>query len=118
MCNFSLSQVVPSHTHISPSGTHSLIDLAFISDVNHCTTIPSLVSADHLGISLSVNLKPSMAKPCKPRKIWLYKNGNYSRAREMIEQSNWNDILDCSVDSAALNWSKRFLDTMDECIHS
>ena len=53
--SFSLCQVVPSYTHISPNGTKSLIDLALLwntEHLQHCTTIPPLSTSDHLGISL------------------------------------------------------------------
>ena len=57
LCNFSLTQVVLSFTHVSPNGSKSLIDLALLADVSqllNCSTIPPLSSSDHLGVSLSV----------------------------------------------------------------
>ena len=55
--SFSLTQVVPSHTHVSPNGNVSLIDLAMLSDIKHlqfCTTVPPLSTSDHLGVSLAL----------------------------------------------------------------
>ena len=81
--SFSLSQVVTSHTHVSPAGTQSLIDLALLLNTEHlqyCTTIPPLSTSDHLGISLGLRWKSLAANPCKSRKIWLYKDGDYTRA--------------------------------------
>ena len=57
---FSLTQVVPSHTHVSPNGNVSLIGLAMLSDNKHlqfCTTVPPLSASDHLGVSLALNGK-------------------------------------------------------------
>ena len=74
MCNFSLSQVVTSFTHLSPSGNNSLIDLAFLSQPElllDCSTIHPLSSSDHLGISLLSGNSP-LANPTKSRKVWLY----------------------------------------------
>ena len=51
LCNFSLTQVVPSFSHVSPNGSKSLIDLALLADVSqllNCSTIPPLSSSDHL----------------------------------------------------------------------
>ena len=55
--SFSLTQVVPSFTHVSPDGSTSLIDLALLSDADHlqsCTTTTPLSSSDHLGLSLNI----------------------------------------------------------------
>ena len=54
---FSITQIVPSYTHVSPNGNISLIDLALLSDtndLNHCCTIPPLSNSDHLGITISL----------------------------------------------------------------
>ena len=100
--SFSLCKVVPSYTHISPTGTKSLIDLALLSTtehLQHCTTIPPLSTSDHLGISLVLTWKSGAANPCKSRKVWLYKEGNYTRASQLIAQSDWNTILSgCDID--------------------
>ena len=45
LCNFSLTQVVPSFIHVSPNGHKSLIDLALLADVSQLlnrSTIPAL----------------------------------------------------------------------------
>ena len=55
--SFSLTQVVPSHSHVSPNGNVSLIDLALLSDIKYlqfCTTVPPLSTSDHLGVSLAL----------------------------------------------------------------
>ena len=58
-----LSLIVPLFTHMSPTGSSSLIDLALLSEallspLQSCTTLPPLASSDHLGVSVSINLKP------------------------------------------------------------
>ena len=55
--SFSLHQVVEGHTHISPSGNASLIDLALVSNLpqlHKCSIVPPLVNSDHSGLDLSV----------------------------------------------------------------
>ncbi len=68
--DFSLVQVVPSFTHVSPNGSTSLIDLALLSDISYpqsCTTLPPLSSSDHLGVSLGIKWRtptqPTCSKP-------------------------------------------------------
>ena len=110
---------MPSYTHISPTGTKSLIDLALLwntEHLQHCTTIPPLSTSDHLGISLVLTWKARAANPCKSRKVWLYKEGNYTRASQLIAQSDWN--TGCDIDKAVEQWSTKFLAIMDECIPS
>ena len=113
---------MPSYTHISPTGTKSLIDLALLwntEHLQHCTTIPPLSTSDHLGISLVLTWKARAANPCKSRKVWLYKEGNYTRASQLIALSDWNTILSgCDIDKAVEQWSTKFLAIMDECIPS
>ena len=41
LCSFSLTQVVPSFTHVSPSGSKSLIDLALLADKSHLQSCSS-----------------------------------------------------------------------------
>ena len=51
LCTFSLTQVVSSHTHISPSGTSSPLDYVLLSDLqllHDCDTIPALATSDML----------------------------------------------------------------------
>ena len=67
---FSLRQVVQSATHHSPSGSSSLIDLVFISNVSQlgsCSVIPSLATSDHNGLQLEIN-QPTLPvwEPRKP----------------------------------------------------
>ena len=57
---FSLTQVVSSYTHVSPTGNTSLIDLALISNtskVSQCQTISPLCNSDHLGVELDIKVK-------------------------------------------------------------
>ena len=80
--SFSLVQVVPSFTYVSPNGSTSLIDLALLSDTSclqSCTTLPPLSSSDHLGLSLSIKWKNSTNPTySKSRCIWIYKDADFS----------------------------------------
>ena len=71
--SFSLTQVVPSHTHVSPNGNVSLIDLAMLSDIEHlqfCTTVPPLSTSDRLGVSLALKWETHTQRNIpKPRRV-------------------------------------------------
>ena len=103
--NFSLVQVVPSFTHVSPNGSTSLIDLALLSDISclqSCTTLPPLSSSDHLGVSLGIKWKaPSRSTRCKPRRIWNYRDADFSKACELIQSTNWDSLFSDDVDLSA-----------------
>ena len=120
MLSFSLNQVVPSYTHVSPSGIPSLIDLAMLANIEqlqNCTTIPPLSTSDHYGISLTLKRKTSAATPSKSRMIWLYQEGDFGKACRMIDETDWDSIITGSdVSKAAAEWSKCFLAIMKECI--
>ena len=119
LCNFSLTQVVSSHTHISPSGTSSLLDYVLLPDLQlllYCDTIPALSTSDHLGISLALAWNPPRAKVPKPRKVWLYSLGDFEKACSMIQATDWDTILSNDVDDAAKQWCDSFLAIMEECI--
>ena len=71
LLSFSLTQIVPSPTHISPSGNPSLIDLAMVANTEYlkqCTPIPPLSTSDHLGLSITLQWKVLRAPPRKSRK--------------------------------------------------
>lgn len=118
--SFSLVQVVPSFTHVSPNGSTSLIDLALLSDISclhSCTTLPPLSSSDHLGLSLAIKWKSNpKATYSKPRRIWIYKDADFSKARSLIQSTNWDSLLSDDVDLSTELWTKKFLEIMEECV--
>ena len=118
--SFSLQQVVPSFTHVSPNGNKSLIDLALLSEpscLQSCTTLPPLSSSDHLGVSLAIKWKTSTkAVSAKPRHIWIYKNADFSKACDLIHATNWDSLLSDNVDQSTENWTRKFLEIMEECV--
>ena len=119
LCTFSLTQVVSSHTHISHSGTSSLLDYVLFSDLQlllDCDTIPALATSDHLEISLTLAWNPPCARMPKPQKVWLYSLGDFEKACSMIHETNWDTILTSDVDDAAKRWCDSFLAIMEECI--
>ena len=80
---FSLSQIVTSPTHVSPSGISSLIDLALVSDatvVHEYSTIPPIANSDHNGIKLQLNWKLRTKHTSSPRLAWYYNNADFKEA--------------------------------------
>ena len=119
--SFSLTQVVHSPTHSKPNGEPSLIDLALLSDTSQlteCSTIPPLANSDNKGLHLQLKWKVTTycTKPSQ-RKIWDYKNANFGRACDLINSTDWNSLLlEGDVNTSTLNWHRRFLEIMSECI--
>ena len=119
LCTFSLTQVVSSHTHISPSGTPSLLDYVLLSHLQlllDCDTISAPATSDHLGIDLTLAWNPPRARVPKPRKVWLYSLGDIEKACSMIHVTDWDTILSNDVNDAAKQWFDSFLANMEEYI--
>ena len=118
---FSLSQIVSDYTHKSSSGRHSLIDLVFISNPSvpyTCSVIPPLANSDHLGDHTTLNLQsPTLpkARHC-PQKIWRCSHADYSKARQLISNVDWESLLSENIDQSWHPWQHTFLTIMEECI--
>ena len=90
LLSFSLTQIVSSPTRISSSGNSSFIDLAMVADTEHlkqCILTLLLSTTDHLGLSITLQLKVHHATARKPRKVWFYKHGDFEMASRLIERS-------------------------------
>ena len=116
-----MSQVVHSPTHINSDGHASLIDLALVSSKTQlldCSVIPPLVNADHNGLELFFKWKHCDKQVHTiPRTIWRYKDADYRKACQMINETDWDDLLhEDDVDRSATNWHNRFMEIMSTCI--
>ena len=104
--SFSLSQVVHSPTHINSNGHASLIDLALVSSKTQlldCSVIPPLANADHNGLELFFKWKHCDKQVrVTPRTIWRYKDADYRKACQMIDETNWDDLLHMKMILTAL----------------
>ena len=73
MTSFSLTQVVDSPTHFSPSGQPSRIDLVFVSNLyclSMCSVIPQLANSDHLGLLVNLKYHSTSSIPPYRRCVW------------------------------------------------
>ena len=124
MDSFALSQVVNSPTHNTSSSHPSLIDLAFVSNMNffcQCHVIPQLANSDHHG--LLVHMKDSYHQTTfnhsTRRKERQYKHADFDRANDLLMDLDLDSIIDPSdTESSWLSWQQEFLRVMDECIPS
>ena len=112
--SFSLSQVVHSPTHINSNGHASLIDLALVSSKTQLldySVIPPLANGDHNSLELFFKWKHCDKQVrITPRTIWRYKEADYRKACQMINETDWDDLLheddvDCSATSMSPNIS-------------
>ena len=117
---FSLHQVVQSATHVSPSCTSSLIDLALMSNISQlssCSVVPPLENSDHHGLHLVITqLSVPTQKPRKPRLIWKYAQADFDSARAMIETTDWDSLISEDVNVSLAKWQARFMWIMEQCI--
>ena len=117
----SLSQVVHTATHTDCNGRASLIDLALVSrktQLVNCSVIPPLANSDHNGLEFLFKWKPSEKQVrTTPRVIWRYKEADYGKACQMIDETNWDDLL-CNddVNCSATNWHNKFMEIISSCI--
>ena len=85
--------------------------------LKQCTLTPPLSTSDHLGLSIPLQLKVHCATARKPRKVWLYKHGDFEMASRLIEGTDWNNLLTGNdIDVVAQNWTDKFLSIMEQCI--
>ena len=120
MSSFSLSQVMSEPTRVV-SNSSSLIDLAFVSFlgmVQLCETLPPLANSDHLGVhlKLSARIRKSTPKP-HVRRIWRYNYADFDKAMELLDEIEWESLLNES--DVDLYWSalkNYFLQVMEVCI--
>ena len=116
-----LSQIVTEPTHFSHAGVPSIIDLAFVSsptNVIACNTISPLSTSDHMGISISYKMPSANKRPrSSQREVWCYSLGDFEKACEMLEEINWECIIDkTDVDVSWRNWQSTFLSVVNDCV--
>ena len=105
-------------THVHPNGSKSLIDLAFLSDsskIFRCEIISPLGSSDHHGISLVLNQQPSRRNG-RPRLVWIYSQADFNKARHLIRETDWDNLLKGTIDERALLCQQTYLEIMEKCI--
>ena len=114
MDTFNLSQVVPSYAHVNPSGNKFMIDLALLSDPSQlvdCIVIPPLANSDHFGIQLTI--KQASAAKQMPRTVWSYARADFQKACDMINKTNWDNILTNDIHTSVINWHSMFFDIIE-----
>ena len=102
---------------------HSLILLScpHQADFLDCSVVPPIANSDHNGLKITVNCrKPSAPLPRSSqntRTTWHYAHADFSKARELTHNSEWNTI--CSSNDVESCWVKcqsSFLSIMEESI--
>ena len=89
-----VTQVVQSGTHVDASGLTTLIDLIFVSNLSLldlCSVIPPLGNSDHSGLQLIMrfNSRKKFTHKSEGRHmLWQYDQGDYTRAKHMIDTTN------------------------------
>ena len=83
-----------------------------------CSVIPPLANGDDNGLELFLKWKHCDKQVrITPRTIWRYKDADYRKACQMINETDWDDLLhEDDVDCSATNWHNRFMEIMSACI--
>ncbi len=125
VCNtldsFCLSQIISGHTHVSPGGNTSLIDLALTtspSQIKHCFIIPPLANSDHNGLDLEIKWKASPSRTYSRRRtVWRYAHSEFSKACDLISETDWNAIIcEDDIEKSWIQWQESFLSIMERFI--
>ena len=118
---FNLSQVVTGHTHTFPHRSHLLVWPCTSSphSVQECVVVPPLANSDHFGIQIALGLRSAVGsgrhQPCA-RTIWHYSHADFALAELRIRETNWDELFSDDINSSWLNWQRKFLEKMEECI--
>ena len=94
--SFVLTQIIPEPTHINPSGSSTVIDLALLSapsQLVNCNVIPPLSNSDHNGFTLTLKWSRNPL-PVKARKrsIWKYAQADFEKGNRLIETADWTPL--------------------------
>ena len=81
---------------------------------------PPIGSSDHYGLIVDWKWKSSNScsrpKPSR-RQIWRYAYEDFDKANEMLSNTEWDHIIDCSdIDQSLLNWEQCFMNVIAACI--
>ncbi len=95
--SYNAEQLITTPTHYTEHSS-SLIDLMFIKHTQHVLTsfvadpfIPDLVRFHCPTITVMKFDKPNVGY--YKRRIWLYDKGDYGKYREILKNSNWDNVL-------------------------
>ena len=117
---FNFTNVIKEPTRVVLN-TSSLIDPIIVSDT--CSVLDSGVIivdefiSDHRATYVSLKI-PFEISTCYWREVWNYKNADYHLLNDLIEDYDWNLIINdtVSVDEAAKNFTGIFIDFCRKCI--
>ena len=76
-----------------------------VNSVKFCKIIPPLANANHCGLQLTFTIA-SLKKLAKsvPRKVWRYSLADWQKAAELLECTEWDSILPCTVNEQWNDW--------------
>ena len=119
----SLHQVVTEPTRSASNGSETLIDYVFLSNISQlasCSVFPPIANSDHSCIDVVLLPgKSSVRTRTKIRRvIWKYALADFSRANEMLESVNVDELIkdDHDVDDTWRKWEEHFMSVMHQCI--
>ena len=114
--------MVFEHTHSSPNGRQSIIDIVFLSNpyqLIHCRTLPPLASSDNACIDVLLSSRIEFFIHSKvPKKDWLYNRADFELENERLLVGCGDIIInpDDDLEHVWSVWEEYFMSIMHQCI--
>ena len=79
---------------------------------------PLLGTSSHSYIDLKVTHHCSATKPNNKsqRTIWRYELADFDRANELLDEVDWEELLNGDVDQMWIAWEEKLMSVMHQCI--
>lgn len=119
--SYNLYQVVSEPTHFTENSC-SLIDVMIVKNINSIVTsfvagpfIPDLIHYHCPIVSVFNYEKPSVST--FKRNIWVYKEADFNKYRNILNNTDWDTILNLgNIDSLVKSFNDRILSAAKESI--
>lgn len=105
-------------TRVSHSSS-TLTDLIFVNSTSFlytCSALPPLGTSDHSGLQLKLKVVCSKRNKENQRIMWKYTQGDFVKARHMIESFDWDSLFFDDIHTTLHQWQRKFLLIMEQCI--
>ena len=77
---------------------------------------PSVTRSDHRVVSCHFTHQLVSFCKCNKCTVWIYSKADFTRASELITDTNWDALIGDCIDTSWTNWKLKFLDIMTKTI--
>jgi hypothetical protein len=106
---------------MSATSNQTLIDLVFLfhpQQLKNCCVAPPLANSDHCCVNLSVTHRcgTTTTSNKSQKTIWRYQHTDFDRAIDLLDDINWEEVLQGDADQMWTAWEEKFMSVMHQCI--